>query len=1004
MAEQKINLNDFKASGVYTIEVDQSDNTVLPLTTGRIIVGSSRVGPYNTVVLIKDVRTLRSVFGDIDPKLEKAGSFFHRTIEIALKEGPVFALNVVPLDTEEDKDSNLDLAYYATFNTEASTNNDLDIAKYYPTVEYYNKRQLWFADVDKVNSVKNTDLGDDPNDPNFGQVTAEANKILTFANLGSSNCTVWVRKAEVRGFDLTAKEWFSTIAGAEIEFPSFVHKDDLISDYFAEVIVLNGDWTNNLKLAKDPIYKQFFNESGLINAKAADFFALREVKVIARTIGCLIPDFKDQRGLTVSIDRLVNRLFPTTGIICALDTRKLDLIDLENDTFTDTDVETHRVDIIGHGFDDLNSGDAKIADDGGYLNDQTTVADPTPLIDVLSYTKPSDSTLVFEITNDFGTVVEQISATSFLAGFSDNSSTNPVAVGDTYVIEPTSGDSYIVAMEGSAFYTSFVNGFIKTGDVVTDSVPTDYYIRVVDGFSVVPDGGSTPLKYVKVTFFLDSSLLNQESITTSAIAYDGPTPGTYFIQLEIATGSEFKHTFDLDTDFLSYEIQQPNKLILEIDSSNQTTVDEFIKVNHYIKAATTAGRERLLKIISVSKPSSNLVSPNTDTYTVTVMAPGAEEVTGIDTTNNTIQVYKGISNFVTNLKGQYMRGFKVRDNSLPNSTSTRQDTILSYLFDYTAIPQALANGELIDFRYIVDSYEGQISSSSKYYLLKLAAIHGQAMAIVNDPSIQQFERSVDPSFIDSTTKLLSTDMIAAGGNLSLNPSFTFAFAEEDVKGVPLSSYGHFSMPNFIVRNGNKNISVPPAGYISNLFVRKFKNGTPFAIAAGKTRGLINDPEVVGLEYELTGEDRAALEPVGHNMIVKKKGTGIMLLSNQTAYQRVNSALNNAHVRDNLSTIERDIERILFDFLFDFNDEILRLRVKAMVENYLDAVINARGLATYDVIFDSSNNDTEVITANTALIDILVNFPRGIHKFINRITLTRVDGTLSSSSSGFIPSF
>jgi hypothetical protein len=52
MAEPRINLNDFKSSGVYTVEIDASENVVLPLTTGRLIVGSSRVGPFNTVVLI----------------------------------------------------------------------------------------------------------------------------------------------------------------------------------------------------------------------------------------------------------------------------------------------------------------------------------------------------------------------------------------------------------------------------------------------------------------------------------------------------------------------------------------------------------------------------------------------------------------------------------------------------------------------------------------------------------------------------------------------------------------------------------------------------------------------------------------------------------------------------------------------------------------------------------------------------------------------------------------
>jgi len=117
MAEPRVNLNNYKSSGVYTIEIDASENVVLPLTTGRLVVGSSKVGPFNTVVLINDIRTLRAVFGDIDPKLEKAGSFFHRSIEVALREGPVFALNVIPLDTEADPLLNSDQSYYTTFNT-----------------------------------------------------------------------------------------------------------------------------------------------------------------------------------------------------------------------------------------------------------------------------------------------------------------------------------------------------------------------------------------------------------------------------------------------------------------------------------------------------------------------------------------------------------------------------------------------------------------------------------------------------------------------------------------------------------------------------------------------------------------------------------------------------------------------------------------------------------------------------------------------------------------------
>ena len=1006
MAEQRINLNNYKSSGVYTVEIDQSENVVLPLTTGRLIVGSSRVGPFNTVVLINDVRTLRAVYGEIDPKLEKAGSFFHRTIEVALREGPVFALNVIPLDSETDPTLNTDKSFFTTFNTESSSNNDLSVPMDYPIVEFFNRRRLWFADSAQLNRAKNLALGDDfvTNPGGFGQATIAANKILSFANLGNSNVTTWVRKADVRGFDVTAKEWYSTIGGTDVEFPVFLHKDDFISDYFVEVIILNGEWSNYLKLAKDPIYKQFFDESGLKSEKSADFFALREVKVINRTVGCLIPDFKDQRGLTVSIDRLVNRSFPTTGILCSLDVEKLDLMDLSESAFTDQDVTTHRVDIVGHGYDELNSLDIYRADDGGYDTDGLTVVDWTPLINTLSYTRPADSELIFLIQGNPRD--KNLTEASFFNGYQDNFGTVSVAQGECYEVNPTLETNYIAALAGSKIYRAYTGGFLKTGDEVTDGTNT-FYLKFVDNF-VVTSAGATPvdIPYIKVLLYLDTTLLNQDDWGNNN-GYYTATDNNGYMKTLLSSGADFKHTFDLTTDFIDYQVQQPNRLILGIDTANRALVDEFIKVNQYIKARTTAGRDRLLKIISITSRIDTSVSPARLEYTVTTMSPSVEEVLGLDVTGNTLQVYKGIYNFANTLKGQYIKGFKIKDSALPNGTADRLEGtsgILNYLFTDTSIPQALATGELVDFRYVVDSYAGTISGSSKYHIAKIAALHGQAMAIVNSPSIQQFEKSVDPSFINTTNKLVSAEYISQGGDLSLNPSYLFKFAEEDVNGVPLSSYAHYSFPNLIVRSGSKNISVPPSAYISNLYVRKFKNGTPFLIVAGGKRGAINDPEVVGIEYDLTQEDRDYLEPVGHNLIVKRRGFGILLFSNNTAYQRINSALNNAHVRDNLSTIERDIEKILFNFLFDFNDEITRLRVKTIVQNYLDAVVSARGLSSYEIIFDTSNNTNEVISANTAIIDIRVDFPRGIHKFINRITITRVGGQLSSETTGFIPSF
>jgi len=246
MAERRINLNNYKASGVYTIEIDESANVALPLTSGRLVIGSSRIGPFNTIVLVNDLRTLKAVFGEIDPKLEKAGGYFHRSIEVALREGPVFALNVLPLDTETDINLNLDQATFTTFNTESSANNEGGNPLTNPIVNFFNKRRLWFADAEELNKTKNLANGDDyiANPGGFGNTSIASNKLLSFVNTGKANTTVWVRKAATTGFDITAKEWYNTIGGGEeIQFPAYVHNDDFISDYMVEVMMVIGDWT-----------------------------------------------------------------------------------------------------------------------------------------------------------------------------------------------------------------------------------------------------------------------------------------------------------------------------------------------------------------------------------------------------------------------------------------------------------------------------------------------------------------------------------------------------------------------------------------------------------------------------------------------------------------------------------------------------------------------------------------------------------------------------------------
>ena len=366
-----------------------------------------------------------------------------------------------------------------------------------------------------------------------------------------------------------------------------------------------------------------------------------------------------------------------------------------------------------------------------------------------------------------------------------------------------------------------------------------------------------------------------------------------------------------------------------------------------------------------------------------------------------VQKFQSIKQFTKSFQMTYLKGFTMKNSHRPNGTDARISNILDVLYN-TNIATTLSAKEVISFRYIIDTFSGQILPNSKYQLSKLAKDRQKALAIINAPSIAQFRKSTDPRFTDAPTAVdpypsLNTSYIADGGNLSLNPSYTFTLPTED-QGAKFCA---FYSPYITIRENNRNIDVPPASYVSNNFVRKFSNGEPYAIIAGQKRGVISAGNLIGAEYDFTDSDRANLEPMGINPIIKKRGLGVIVFGNNTAYQQVNSAFNLIHVRDILISVESDVEEILSNYLFDFNEDSIRLEIKTLVDNYLDGVRSGGGIYAYQVIMDSSNNTPAIIDMNMGIIDIIIEPARGIQKFINRITVTRTGGIAAGGFINFV---
>ncbi len=1111
----KLDLSQFKASGVYTLEFDASANVILTTQTIRLVVGFSNKGPFNAPVYIPDVTTALAIFGDIDRTLEAKGSFFQRSIFTCLNAGPVFALNLLRLNNDADSPT-ADKTPYIGYSVDTEQKNGVLHDKL--LASYYNKERFWYADTKYFLATRSI---------------IDQGRIFNLVNLGSTAMSVIVRKSTdanppLQGYDIFAIDWYG--AG---NVPSYVNPYDYISDWFIDVIAVAGNWTDYVALSQDPQWSRFFTPNGFIKSQMTNFLNQQDVQIISITTGCLIIDFVNLNGNNEYIQTLINNNTPGNGLFCAVDEQALENLC----------TNPYKVDLVGNHLIDELSGDRDIADaklnflsyDQNLLQDYLYTKNYSILTDSVGNTGPVGSLYClpgYKPSASFGGTagVSQY-------GFQPYNSSLYVAglhflIGVTGASGPFAGMSAADLLDLKNFltptddYNPYVVGQITTlpagltgsiinqfaqGDLVKLKVanvnqvngnlqiafshPLDIAQYRNLGIIVTPyasNYGTTSYKPYGITggigatatyqFGASDSLGIQYTLGaggTGATSSSAPTGyanalvgqiTTPFYQnvlyaelqngdeiYQNSTGTNLQYlTYHQDVDRDQYSIYyafgytnisrssntleaitnfgasfpsvstgatagSPATNKLDIISSIGS-INEYIDVNGGIAGKTsvtsfkmdsslytvsvgdllvstdqdlcqvenTNRQQRLTKVTSVATTSLNNIVTVTTARPIYFYSGGN---TGLQ-----VQKFQSIPQFTTSFDFTYLEGFQLSDFHRPNGTDARVEAILDVMYN-TNIAATLATKDVISFRYIVDTFSGVILPNSKFQLSKLAMMRGQALALINAPSMAQFQASVDPRFTAAPTAAdpypaLQTQYIADGGNLSLNPTYTFSLPPQALG----ASFAAYYAPYITLRENNRNVNVPPAAFVSNNFVAKFANGEPYAIVAGQKRGTIAGTNLVGVEYDFTLEDRGYLEPFGINPIIKKRGLGVVIFGNQTAYQTVNSAFSLVHVRDLLISVENDVEQILSNYLFDFNEDSIRLEIKTLVDNYLDGVRSGGGIYAYQVIMDASNNPPSVIDQNIGIIDVILEPARGIQKFINRITVTRTGGI---AAGGFI---
>lgn len=984
-------LINLKSAGTYRFERDLSEisNVTTSYTNLRLFAGFSKTGPFNTVKLVTSPAQFIKLYGNIDRSLEKKGSYFHRSCLVALSIGqPILCLNLLNLDPDADQVIQKSFSVnYAVSNKESIT---------LPIQSIYNTDKFWYPSSESYLDALQTYFGGNC----LAQPVQESkdtvewqNGILNITNISKKPYSIMIKKASdynSKSYNITLEEWYG-----EGNVPEYLNKTSFVSDYLVEVYVVGGDFgpalskksvTSTIDLDDDNIedaggdilsmyytndtmanpyerfssdinYQGYFDERGFIRGKndynLSKFLNLPSVNLVAKYVGSLIPNFVDKLGRNIWIEKLINDDTDTIGLVCAENTELLeDVVEIELDD--ETYFIEEKIDILGHNlYNTIVKRRSEITDE---TDTENTI--PETKFDFLSYKM------------DYKDKERKIKA-----------------------ISSEDGKEYVLVRDISSVWdadyelnedeknSGFQNRHPYAWKIEIDDTTTDEP-KISTVFADATDFESTG--YI---LYKDSSKNEIFGKVSEIVSEFKPL----IVEFEYKNASDKEYYTSNKKDSTVY-VKNTNEII--IDKTFDINIGDFI-VAYYDK---TLGYSRITRVKEIKKLYSD---EGEGTLKNTAMLLVCTDVVGKsrgDEDNMLVKVHT-IDEICDRLQWIYLPGFKIRKEGMPDGTNERQNMILDMLREepwYTStvsnLYKTLIDRDYVRWRYLVDTFGLGIEDESKKVYTELCQGRKAALAIVNCPSQLDFKKSKGTCFTNSIGGV-EAEFIAKGGDLSKNPEILYSLPAIEHG----ASWGAYYYPYLKISDLSAVKTVPPAAYVSNLYITKYNRGFAWSIVAGQKRGVISGNQVIGVEATLVNDNRDWLEPAGINSIIWENGIGVEIYANKTAKHTPVSALSSAHVREAAIYIQDNVESILRQYVFEFNTAQTRLEIKTLVDDFLGNMKDNGGLYDFKSVMDTSNNTNEVIDHNMGIIDIYVEIVRGLEILAQRLTIMK---TGAISTTGF----
>ena len=1028
-------LSNLKSAGTYRFERDIStiSNDTTTYSNLRLIVGFSKVGPFNTPMLVTNTSQFVKLYGPIDRSLEKRGSFFHRSALVALSAGPILCLNLLNLDPDIDqvpqKSFSVNTKY---FNKPLVT---------LPLISIYDTDKFWFASeqsyLDSIDRYLNKNSAQelliDNNDRYNGDYT---NNILHFVNVGKKPVSILVKKASsyaTTGYECTLNDWY----GKE-NVPEYLNGTSFVSDYMVEVYVISGDFgpstvkSNGIptntdldddgeneiiyrydeddkngknpysRFTSDIIYQSYFDKNGFIrkdkntdttDTKLVRFLNLSSVNLLGKYTGSLIPNFVTKLGQNIWIQKLINDDTNVNGVLCAENIENLENVSEVNGIINEN------IDIIGHNIPAMlkNTKNPNVVTDLNFLsyktkfkaikqklyfsaeiNGDSGFIDNTNRDGILEYTYESEDTTAgllryrWKFTSlkvENGPYKgeykrEEGKDTIKLPGFNSNSDSDEEEVNIMTFLSTVGNINGNLTEYIYTFENNFSIGVIPNK------------IRVIN------DAGDQVYGVIK--YDEENALItNITKFNDEYVVFDG---NTYFKDVLHTTSK-------LDSPIMG-DIRG-NEVLVPVGTN--------IVAGDYIISCIPESEDedgnpiytfsRLTRVVETRGVFADTSEDSDEPIKLTKVAMKVVCTDIVDKSKNYISKFKTIDQYADHLQWTCLKGFQLRDALMPNGTNERQNEILDVLREEpryngtkSNLYKTLCDRDYVQWRYLVDTFGGGIEEESKNVYTLLCKGRQSALALINCPSQAEFKKSTDPSFVN-IRNAVEAEFIAKGGDSSKTPSFLYSLPSAENG----ASFGAYYYPFLKISDLSAAKSVPPAAYVSNLYIAKYNSSNAWSIVAGQRRGVISGNQVIGVEATLVHDNRDWLEPVGINSIIWENGVGVEIYANKTAKQSPKSALSSIHVRECCIYIQDNVESILRKYVFEMNTAQTRLEIKTLVDNFLEGVKSDQGVYDYKTVMDTTNNTQEVIDNNMGVIDIYIEPVRGLEILTQRLTVMKTGG-------------